>query len=658
MGKSQVCSTEDAVHALLDYLVEPLLPPAESTKQRTPSESRQLSVAKQMHAVVLLYNYYHRKRHLQLEHLGFEQFCKLAVVLKPNLMAHMNLMKSYNDAELSTLDKQLSPVEKEIMEACDISMCLDALTDVPMMKEWPISKVSVLLVDSRKENCFMKFGSITKGVWSIIEKDVSLSSHSPEGNLEATHTNKRKRVTKRPLTDQVGDDKIGFQKVAFLAVEETIGISQNDLTIIESHIVYSMSKEKTATCFYIMQCTQPSFNRVIEMPILDAIDRLQGPLIRKSSDQWITTSVVEYFHVLPYAQVIRECFLRKVFVDNLQDQSSGERERERELDLNSSERGERQCDLESHTDGDGYRCQINSGIVEAAETGASIESTTQNVNYRHCTNGFSDVISSPHNMDVDDSTGVHWECKATIKDINCRVELNPHQIVNTCKESDLSVTNEGAKAVVVKLTTPCTPGCRGEDGISGEVAPGNVFSSQHLVPVGNDSQSVNRSDSKDSAKIQKTIASKENILSKTALRVLHSKRDELVLNQRLIEDKIAQYDKKIQTIMTGGDDDLELKIDSIVEGCDNIKREHLSEEVVEMPSPCWELDDMCYKNNWRLPTYRVSALDGGFQASITLREMDFQLTSEGDVHSTTPEARESAARQILAKLCNVASLAH
>ncbi|GLT68970.1 hypothetical protein SLA2020_411580 [Shorea laevis] len=48
MGKSQVCSTEDAVHALLDYLVEPLLPPAESTKQRTPSESRQLSVAKQV----------------------------------------------------------------------------------------------------------------------------------------------------------------------------------------------------------------------------------------------------------------------------------------------------------------------------------------------------------------------------------------------------------------------------------------------------------------------------------------------------------------------------------------------------------------------------------------------------------------------------------
>ncbi|GKV33251.1 hypothetical protein SLEP1_g41779 [Rubroshorea leprosula] len=303
---------------------------------------------------------------------------------------------------------------------------------------------------------------------------------------------------------------------------------------------------------------------------------------------------------------------RKAFADNLQDQSSGERERE--LDLNSSERGERQCDLESHTDGDGYRCQINSGIVEAAETGASIESTTQNVNHRHCTNGFSDVISSPHNMDVDDSAGVHWECKATIEDINRRVELNPQQIVNPCKESDLSGANEGAKAVVVELTTPSTPGCKGEDGTNGEVAPGNVFSIQHLCL--------------------------------------------LVLNQRLIEDKIAQYDKKIQTIMSGGDDDLELKIDSIVEGCDNIKRGHLSEEVAEMPSQCWELDDMCYKNNWRLPTYRVSALDGGFQASITLKEMDFQLTSEGDACSTTQEARESAARQILATLCNVTSLPH
>ncbi|GKV33254.1 hypothetical protein SLEP1_g41782 [Rubroshorea leprosula] len=140
---------------------------------------------------------------------------------------------------------------------------------------------------------------------------------------------------------------------------------------------------------------------------------------------------------------------QKAFADNLQDQSSGERERE--LALNSSERGERQCDLESHTDGDGYRCQINS-----------------------------DVISSPHNMDVDDSAGVHWECKATIEDINRRVELNPHQIVNPGKESDLSGANEGAKAVVVELTTPSTPGCKGEDGTNGEVAPGNVFSIQHL----------------------------------------------------------------------------------------------------------------------------------------------------------------------------------
>lgn len=51
-----------------------------------------------------------------------------------------------------------------------------------------------------------------------------------------------------------------------------IGISQNDLLVLESHVVFSDSKEKAAACFFIVQCTQ-SGKGDIQLPIKDVIDR-------------------------------------------------------------------------------------------------------------------------------------------------------------------------------------------------------------------------------------------------------------------------------------------------------------------------------------------------------------------------------------------------
>lgn len=48
-------------------------------------------------------------------------------------------------------------------------------------------------------------------------------------------------------------------------------ISQSDLNIIESHLVRSLSKDKTATRFYIMQCVRAAKARWI--PIKDVFDR-------------------------------------------------------------------------------------------------------------------------------------------------------------------------------------------------------------------------------------------------------------------------------------------------------------------------------------------------------------------------------------------------
>ncbi|KAL9266881.1 STRICTOSIDINE SYNTHASE-LIKE 13-like protein [Drosera capensis] len=70
----EVGPTEDTVRALIDLLVDPLLPAKVSVAENPPA-SQEEAVAEQMHSVVLLYNYYHRKWDPQLEFLEFDSFC-------------------------------------------------------------------------------------------------------------------------------------------------------------------------------------------------------------------------------------------------------------------------------------------------------------------------------------------------------------------------------------------------------------------------------------------------------------------------------------------------------------------------------------------------------------------------------------------------------
>lgn len=51
------------------------------------------------------------------------------------------------------------------------------------------------------------------------------------------------------------------------------GIHQSDLLVLESHAVYSLSKEKTSARFYIMRCTQSVNEDVIQVPVKDVIER-------------------------------------------------------------------------------------------------------------------------------------------------------------------------------------------------------------------------------------------------------------------------------------------------------------------------------------------------------------------------------------------------
>ncbi|KAK6785735.1 hypothetical protein RDI58_019190 [Solanum bulbocastanum] len=301
----ELVSTEEVVNALLEYLVGPRLPLKSSAFKEPPTLSQQQSVAKQLHAVVLLYNYYQRKEDPQAQYLDFESFCKLAMTLKPALMSYMKFMNHSDLTSSKDMNNDLSVTEKAIQDACNISCALDASKDVPAINKWLISKVSVLLLDSKKETCFLNYCSVTEGVWSLIEKYLEL----PTAEIEGTVERRKRQTSMRPVTVEQKDDGSGFQQLAFLAVKDATGISKTDLVTLEKHVVYSLTKEKTASCFYIMQSTR-SINQDIVISVKEIIESLQGPLVKRSSGSWSATEVVEYFHLLPYANIIETFFLR------------------------------------------------------------------------------------------------------------------------------------------------------------------------------------------------------------------------------------------------------------------------------------------------------------------------------------------------------------
>ncbi|KAI3444436.1 hypothetical protein Pfo_001101 [Paulownia fortunei] len=299
-AKWEVGPTEDVVQALMETLVDPRLPLRVSLNE-PPSKDAQNSVARQMHAVVLLYNYYHRKQKPELEFLDFVSFCKLALLLRPSLISFMKMTNESESMELNGAEDRLSVTEKAIKDACDIAVALDASKDVPTTEGCPISKVAVLLIDSKKENCLLQFGAVTEGVWSLIEKELNESNINQEILAEEKVGKKRKR------SSQKASDDSKFLQLGCDAVKDITGIDSSDLVVLESHVVYSLSKEKSAAQFYMMQCPQ-SFSINQRVPLKFLVESLRGPLAEKYYDSWTTTTLVEYHQMLPYLGFI-PCWL-------------------------------------------------------------------------------------------------------------------------------------------------------------------------------------------------------------------------------------------------------------------------------------------------------------------------------------------------------------
>ncbi|ESQ36323.1 hypothetical protein EUTSA_v10007042mg [Eutrema salsugineum] len=613
---ADACPTEDAIRALLENLVDPLLPLKPSPSD-APSKAVQESVAKQVHAVVLLYNYYHRKEHPHLEFLSSESFRSLTTDMRPALLQHL---KKSGEAERDGDSEQTVMLEKVIEDACTLSMSLDASSDFSVLKKWPVKKVAVLLVDSKKTCCYLQHSSITQGVWSLLEKTIE----------------KEKTAS---AEDQ--NEEVIFQKVAFASIKEASGINHKDIVILERHLVHSLSEEKTTARFYIMKCTsEDKFSG--ELPVEEALNCMQGPLFEKSFSEWATNTIVEYFHVLPYASLIGDWFSRR---------EDGEFVIEKEA--------EAVCDdIESNGKADSTKESEFFDIFERGENATSKRSNDSNAKK----DAFSFSISKARKKDTLKMQNRNWKGRTfAAKDPNAQLETvvafqakNAVIGMSPCKES-YSNRDKGGSEVESDSKDHRERGNQRKKVLAGKL---NSILKLNAAPVSANNSNLNLEE------LQTTLLSRATSLSETALKVLLCKRDKLTLQQRHIEDEIAKCDKCIKDIKG----DWELQLETILEccnethpgrilqesldksACQSNKRVKLCESFPYTKSMCQKLDDICVENNWVLPNYRVSLSDGGFKAEVRIKESHFAHTIRGEEKSDAEEARESAAAGLLTKL--------
>ncbi|XP_017228457.1 uncharacterized protein LOC108192248 isoform X1 [Daucus carota subsp. sativus] len=673
-----VCPTEDMFSELLDSLVAPYLP-----TDPAPSLHQHQLIANQMHAVVVLYNYYHRKRHPSLEYLSFTSCCKLAVIFKPKLLAYMKLMCRPDYHTVVDLKGQLSLTEEAIMGACKVSSALLAHEDVPGIG-WPIRKVTVLLVDSTRENCLLLFGSITKGIWSAIERD--LKSTSEIGKCSGL----------RPRTE-VHTDEDALLQLAFSGINEVAGINNSDLEVLERHTVYSLNVEKTAAHFFIVQSSQ-SITADHQCHIKDVIESLQGPLVRKSSRGWMLTTVHQYFHLLPYTRILADWFSREQLSKQV---------RVNVKDTITQCSNSTKNHLKTEVVGKNISHE-NICVTDAEATDGSHDTAKQEIN--GCTHHISlpeKVDGDEINKDASSNVKVNHPVKETDameidKDVLPSDEVlveNDNECFNSIDQDKVDVDAIGSFKInhpSMKIDSVEIDNYISPNNINPAVQKSNsvmgITSKQFKVVESLNSRiSSNSGDSvasydravdshqPKSINVEKptsNLASDEDALQQ-ALR----KREKLSMQRSSIQEELALCEKQIQTFIDGDAYDMGVKMQAVKDFCNYVstksttdsqvipgpgpcqhledpitqhaKRKRSSVDILPVEHFCQELDIFCCMNYWMLPTYSVRSSEEGYYADVNVKGAEFSSSEVSNLKTTPAEARASAAAKMMAVLDHV-----
>ncbi|XP_034582179.1 uncharacterized protein [Setaria viridis] len=647
-GGEEVVELEDAVKLLVEHLVLPAL----LRREEALKPENQETVARQMHATVLLYNYYHRKQFPQLEFADPERFCMTASLTAGDaLLVYLNQV---HDQRGNGAGAGLSVTDKAVVDACDIAEALDATKDSPEMTMWPISKVAVLLLDRAKKMCLLEHGSETKGVFSLLEKDIKSAlggSRSSDLSVQES-TNKSVALPSEPYV---------LQQIAYSEVELKTGIKRTSLRFLEEHRVYSLSKKGTATMLFVLQYEQNVNSKLKERPLEVLVDRMSGPIFRR--DPYLaTTYVVECYHLLPYKEVLLnvrnrewplDCSLsvpkERLFQNRNPSSHSEIDESLKEQEANSRSKMKKIATNISTP-------KKNKQVVKAVgDSGNSKNKKNSNTNSKRKPETFRSTLATYTE---------HGDGESPTKETDSLAAPDVENLKFVSAKPTKS-TNGGSVDLQARVQMDKD---RTEEHSKSRNMPQDIFPALDVDPV-----TKNHALESQKEKVSEKsggITGSMNVQKYATLQLLRKMRDDTLRELCMLGDRSAQYEMEIQTILTEGE--MTPKVASILkkyenswnmmeaanptcsgEGCQtmNIKRKKLKEAIL-LRSKCQELDDICRDSNWILPRYKVlpSVTGDMYQASVYLTGPDFNLSADGDNKVTPHEARDSAASNMLYQL--------
>ncbi|TVU21226.1 hypothetical protein EJB05_30851, partial [Eragrostis curvula] len=604
------------------------------------ARSNGLCCSARVHAMVLLYNYYHRKH---FPHLAFTDPKQFTLAAGDALLVY--LKHGGGDAEASVTDKAFE-------DACGIAKALDAKEDSPQTSMWPISKVAVLLVDPTGKKCLIDYASVTKGVWSILEKDITAASGkscSIDIDLSAPGASHEIELNSEPYK---------LQQAAYSEVERKTGMKGASLHFLEEHLVYSLSKKETTAKLFVLQYQNIVDSDLKEIPIEDLISRMSGPIFRNEACPE-TTSVVDYYHILPYKEVLLNLLNRERSLDsspsilNKQPLRRGRPKKDESL----KEREANSKSIIKDTTTSASDSKKNKSMKEVGNSGANKNRNDNNLNRQRKSEA---LKASPKKGNGSLSSPDAETLKLVSNAANAEEESGGLVNMETSGQMDKNKSRGGFDNLQtdVHLDKKET----GKHSVSKNIAVDTI---EVKAPEGDPIVKTHASENQIVKDVEISGSINVDMIDQmyASLQSLQKMRNDIVREHCMLGDRSAQVDMDIQTILTEGK--MTPRVISILQ-----KYEENSSNVVKVASSTSygegsqttkmkrkslieaELDEICRDNNWILPRYTVlpSLTDGLYQAAVYLVCPDLELNAAGAIKTTPCEARDSAAAAMLHQL--------
>ncbi|XP_051188823.1 uncharacterized protein [Lolium perenne] len=541
-------------------------------------------------------------------------------------------------------DVGLSVTDRKGIQACEIAEQLDVTKDYPDMELWPIGKVAVLLLDQTKKRCLIEYGADTKGVWSIIEKEydaaagISHSTNQPAGQ-ESTNTTIFGTL----------DGPFMLQQLAISEVQRRAGMDGSDLLVLNEDLTYSLSKERTATKLFIVEYKKTTKGKFVEISLEELIRSMTGPVFVNDPFPK-TTSVVEYYHILPYKEILQGLLQRKWTVIPQHGLNSVIDEKLEEQGENSMSKMKKQTAKVSTP-------KQNKRAIKA--TGANSNQNSSISNQKK---------SCKRKAEASRATAAEGP------DGESPITENESLIVPDVKTSGFVTKSINTKATTVVSGGPVFLQSGGQvdknktqnDNMHQDVSPPMVPCADPVIE-----NSALEPQNMEMTENSGCITENNNDQMYDLLRLIRKIRDEILHKECILQERSIQCDMDIQTILNEGK--MTPKVlstgDKYKGTCSNMmdaanssgsgdggltmstKRKTLK-EALHIRNKCQELDEICNVCEWVLPRYTIhpSVADGMFCASVHLTCPDFDMSIAGDPSLTPREARCSAAVNMMVEL--------